>query len=54
MAEKLKPEEVWYLNKMVELSEKDFAEGRTYTQDEVKEFLKARRHASKVVTARVV
>lgn len=54
MAEKLKPEEVWYLNKMVELSEKDFAEGRTYTQDEVKVFLKARRNASKVVTARVV
>ena len=49
MAEKLKPEEVWYLKKMVELSEKDFAEGRTYTQEQVKEYLKARRHAGKVV-----
>lgn len=51
MAGKLKPEEVWYLKKMVELSEKDFAEGRTYTQEQVKEILKARRHANKVVTA---
>ena len=51
MADKLKPEEVWYLKKMIELSEKDFAEGRTYTQEQVKEYLKARRHAGKVVTA---
>lgn len=51
MADKLKLEEIWYLKKMVELSEKDFAEGKTYTQNQVKEFLKARRDGSKVVTA---
>lgn len=54
MAEELKPEEVWYLKKMLELSEKDFAEGRTFTQEQVKDYLKARRDASKVVTARAI
>ena len=32
-------------------SDKDFAENKTYTHDQVKEMLKARRHENKMVTA---
>lgn len=53
MTDKLKPEEIWFLKKMTELSEKDFAEGKTYTQEQVKDFLNARRHADKMVAERV-
>lgn len=51
MAEKLNEETVWYLKKMMEMSDKDFAEERTYSHDQVKEMLKARRHESEMVTA---
>lgn len=44
MADRLKPEEVWYLKKMMELGEKDLAEGKTYTHEEVKSLIKARFH----------
>lgn len=50
---KMSPETVWYLKEMLAKSEKDFAEGRFYTHEQVKEMLKARRHESEMVTASV-
>ncbi|MCQ2266128.1 MAG: hypothetical protein MJZ40_00270 [Bacteroidaceae bacterium] len=51
MTEKMSPETIWYLKKMLEISEKDFAEGRSYTHEQVKEMLKARKHEDQVVKA---
>lgn len=51
MPETMSPETAWFLKKMVEKSEDDFALGKTYSHDEVKEMLKARRYEDKMVTA---
>lgn len=51
MEDKLKPEEVWYLKKMVELSERSLVEGKTYTHEEVKAIMRARHNESHLVTA---
>ena len=51
MAENMTPETVWYLKEMMRRSEKDFAEGNTYSHDQVKDMLKARRNENKVVAA---
>ena len=53
MADKLRPEEVWYLKKMIEISENSLAEGKTYTHEEVKALMKARHNESHLITARV-
>lgn len=53
MEDKLKPEEVWYLKKMMELSEKALAEGKTYTHEEVKSLIKARLHDNYVAATSV-
>lgn len=53
MADKLRPEEVWYLKKMIEISENSLAEGKTYTHKEVKALMKARHNESHLITARV-
>lgn len=51
MTEKMTSETTWYLKEMMAKSDKDFAENKTYTHDQVKEMLKARRHENKMVTA---
>lgn len=51
MAENMTPETVWFLKKMTAKSEKDFAEGKVYTHEQVKEMLKTRRYEDKVVAA---
>ena len=47
----MKTENAWYLMQMMAKSDKDFAEGRTYTHEQVKDMLKARRNENKVVAA---
>lgn len=49
MQDSLPKEELWYLERMISQSEKDFAEGRVYTHDDVKQMLKARKHDNHVV-----
>ncbi|MCQ2243102.1 MAG: hypothetical protein MJZ32_02470 [Bacteroidaceae bacterium] len=44
MEEKLTPETVWYLKKMLEIGEKAISEGKTYTHEEVKALIKSRYH----------
>ena len=51
MTDKMTSENAWFLKEMMAKSDKDFAENKTYTQSQVKEMLKARRHENKVVTA---
>ena len=51
MTEKMTSENAWFLKEMMAKSDKDFAENKTYTQSQVKDMLKARRHENKVVTA---
>lgn len=51
MAEILTPEAVWFLKEMTAKSEKDFAEGRVFSHEQVKEMLKTRRHGDQVVAA---
>ena len=51
MTEKMTSETTWYLKEMMAKSDKDFAENKIYTHDQVKEMLKARRHENKMVTA---
>lgn len=51
MNENINEENIWYLKKMLEVSEKDFAEGRYYTHEQVKNMLKNRTHADKMVSA---
>lgn len=45
------PETIWYLKEMVARSDKDFAEGKFYTHEQVMEMLKTRKNENKVVTA---
>ncbi|MCQ2254326.1 MAG: hypothetical protein MJZ29_02430 [Bacteroidaceae bacterium] len=51
MEEKMTPETIWYLKEMVAKSDKEFAEGKFYTHEQVMEMLKARKNEDKVVTA---
>lgn len=44
MEEKLTPETVWYLKKMLEIGEKAISEGKTYTHEEIKALIKSRYH----------
>lgn len=39
MEEKMTPETIWYLKEMVARSDKDFAEGKFYTHEQVMEML---------------
>ena len=40
MIEKMTSENAWFLKEMMSKSDKDFAENKTYTHDQVKEMLK--------------
>lgn len=51
MTETMTPETVWFLKEMTARSEKDFAEGKVYSHEQVKEMLKARRHEAQMVAA---
>lgn len=53
MTEKLNEETVWYLKKMMEIGEKALTEGKTYTNEEVKNLIKARYHEGHLVRASV-
>lgn len=44
MADKLDPETIWYLKRIVELGENSLAEGKFYTHEQVREKIKMRFH----------
>lgn len=46
-------ENKWFLEKMIEISENAFAEGKTFSHEEVKEMLKLRRNENRLVAASV-
>ena len=48
MEEKMTPETIWFLKEMVAKSDKDFAEGKCYTHEQVLDMLKNRKNEDKV------
>lgn len=51
MAETMTPETIWFLKEMTAKSDRDFAEGKVYSHEQVKEMLKTRRNENQVVAA---